>query len=389
MFDFRPATRLSNSKSHVLPMLLILLGLALCVEQSLPTTQAEDPPGSARTTTFRKPARNQAESPSSQPRQPSAPKYAIVLHGGAGSAPSQYSAEKNAKRRQSLEKALRLGVEVLQQGGTSLDAVETVIRTMENDPLFNAGHGAVYNARGQFELDASIMDGSNRACGAVAGVTIVKNPITLARRVMTETRHVLLSAEGANEFARQQKLEIVPNEYFWTPATKARWEKQNRIVPGSPDQNSDKKAAVEAPPSYFGTVGCVALDQQGNIAAGTSTGGLSNKKFGRVGDSPIIGAGTYAENATCGVSGTGIGEEFIRHAVAFDISARMKYRDLPLDQAAEQVIQKVLGKDVGGIIALDREGNIAIEYNTRGMASAAADSNGRFEINWGKSEDEE
>lgn len=302
--------------------------------------------------------------------------YAIVLHGGAGSAPNQFSKEKNAARRQSLEKALNKGKSILAAGGSSLDAVEAVIRTMEDDPIFNAGKGAVYNARGKFELDASIMDGSNRACGAVAGVTNTRNPISLARLVMTKTKHVLLSSEGANEFARQMNVEIVPNLYFQTPTTKARWERQN----------SSKGAQLKPMPkrpSYFGTVGCVALDKQGNIAAATSTGGLSNKKYGRVGDSPIIGAGTYADNQTCGVSCTGIGEHFIRNAVAFDVSARMKYKKLAVDQAAKEVIHKVLAKNYGGLIALDRQGNIAIEYNTKGMSSAAADSNGRFEVNWG------
>ena len=327
----------------------------------------------------------------SKPAQPEI-KYAIVLHGGAGTAPSQYSAEKNAARRKSLEKALNAGLVILKKGGSSLDAVESVIRTMEDDPIFNAGKGAVYNARGNFELDASIMDGSNRACGAVAGVTIVKNPISLARKVMTETRHVLLSSAGANEFAKQQKVDIVPNQYFQTPVTRARWERQNRSKKkdssksdsGKPSGKNASSTDYLQPPSYYGTVGCVALDQDGNIAAGTSTGGLSNKKFGRVGDSPILGAGTYASNETCGVSGTGIGEEFIRNAVAFDVSARMKYKNLPLSKAAREVIHEVLKKNVGGIIALDRQGNIAIEYNTKGMSSAAADSNGRFEINWGK-----
>ena len=249
---------------------------------------------------------------------------------------------------------------------------------MEDDPIFNAGRGAVFNARGNFELDASIMNGQDRSCGAIAGTTITKNPISLARLVMTKTRHVLLSSKGADEFARQMKVELVPNSYFQTPVTKARWEKQNSRKGRSSNQLLPKR------PSYLGTVGCVALDKDGNIAAGTSTGGLSNKKFGRVGDSPIVGAGTYADNETCGVSGTGIGEKYIRNAVAFDVGARMKYKNISLQQAAREVIHQVLDKNDGGLIALDRKGNIAIEYNTRGMSSAAADSNGRFEINWGK-----
>ena len=305
--------------------------------------------------------------------------YAIVLHGGAGSAPSQFSKEKNLARRKSLAKALDKGKAILAKGGSSLDAVEAVIRTMEDDPIFNAGKGAVYNARGQFELDASIMDGSNKACGAVAGVTNTKNPISLARLVMTKTKHVLLSSDGANEFARQMNVEVVPNIYFQTPVSKARWEKQQKA-------KKEKSKIHFAPkqPSYFGTVGCVALDKNGNIAAATSTGGLSNKKYGRVGDSPIVGAGTYADNESCGVSCTGIGEHFIRNAVAFDVGARMKYKKLSVEKASKEVIHKVLAKNYGGLIALDRKGNIAIEYNTKGMSSAAADSNGRYEINWGE-----
>lgn len=304
--------------------------------------------------------------------------YAIVLHGGAGSSPSQYSEEQNASRRESLEAALKIGKAVLEKGGSSLDAVEAVIRTMEDDPIFNAGKGAVYNSRGQFQLDASIMDGRNRECGAVAAVSIAKNPISLARLVMTQTRHVLLSSNGADEFAKQMKVDLVPNTYFQTPASKARWEKQNQPKGRSALDNSPRI------PSYFGTVGCVALDKNGNIAAGTSTGGLSNKKYGRVGDSPIIGAGTYADNATCGVSCTGIGELFIRNAVAFDVSARMKYKNLSVKEASRQVIHEVLKKNQGGLIALDQKGNVSIEYNTKGMSSAFADSSGRFEINWGK-----
>lgn len=304
--------------------------------------------------------------------------YAIVLHGGAGSSPVQFPPERNAARRKSLAAALKAGQEVLAKGGTSLDAVESVIRVMENDPIFNAGKGAVYNSKGQFELDASIMDGKNRACGAVAGVSIVKNPISLARLVMTKTKHVMLSSDGADQFAKQMQVELVPNIYFQTPASKAKWERQQ-----SRKKTPSQSAGVQRP-SYFGTVGCVALDKHGNIAAGTSTGGLSNKKYGRVGDSPVIGAGTYADNDSCGVSCTGIGEHFIRNSVAFDVSARMKYKKLSVAESTKEVIHSVLKKNYGGLIALDRQGNIAIDYNTRGMSSAAADSNGRFEINWGK-----
>ncbi|MEC9092814.1 MAG: isoaspartyl peptidase/L-asparaginase, partial [Planctomycetota bacterium] len=233
-----------------------------------------------------------------QELEPRKVKYAIVLHGGAGSSPRQFNAARNLARRQSLEKAIKKGQWILSQGGSSLDAVEAVIRIMEDDPVFNAGKGAVFNVKGEFELDASIMDGSNRACGAVAGVTIAKNPISLARLVMTQTRHVLLSSTGADEFAKQQKVKLVPNNYFQTPATKARWERQQEAKRSKKTEKALPVIQAEIP-SYFGTVGCVALDHAGNLAAGTSTGGLSNKKFGRVGDSPIVGAGTYADNETC------------------------------------------------------------------------------------------
>lgn len=305
-------------------------------------------------------------------------KFAIVIHGGAGSSPDQFSDAKNQTRRDSLKAALNKGVDVLKNGGTSLDAVEAVIRTMENDPIFNAGKGAVFNAQGKFELDASIMDGRDRSCGAVAGVTTVKNPISLARLVMTDTKHVLLSSKGADQFAIEMNVERVDNSYFQTEVSKARWERQQKRKKSKVNLLNTSKH-----PSYLGTVGCVALDAKGNIAAGTSTGGLSNKKFGRVGDSPVIGAGTYADNGSCGVSCTGIGEQFIRNAVAYDVSARMRYKKIGIEQATKEVIHEVLKKDQGGLIALDRNGKISIEYNTKGMSSAAADSNGKFEINWG------
>lgn len=305
-------------------------------------------------------------------------KYAIVIHGGAGSDPSKFSAKKNQQRKESLEKAIRSGLSILKKGGSSLDAVETTIRMMEDDPIFNAGKGAVFNAQGQFELDASIMDGRDKSCGAVAGVKIAKNPISLARLVRSKTRHVLLSGDGADQFAKEMKVMLVPNIYFQTPVSKARWQRQQKVNPAE-DQ---LQAGIGKHQSYLGTVGCVALDNQGNLAAGTSTGGLSNKKFGRIGDSPIVGAGTYADNQTCGISCTGIGELFIRNAIAYDVSARMKYKNISIGQAAKEVIHTVLKKDEGGLIGMDQQGNIAIEFNTKGMSSAVADSTGRMDINW-------
>ena len=308
------------------------------------------------------------------------PRYAIAIHGGAGSAPSNFSAEQNIARHDGLKKALLVGQKILDEGGTSLDAVETVIRILEDDPLFNAGRGAVLNAEGKAELDASIMDGSNRACGAVAGTTIAKNPISLARLVMTDTRHVLLAAAGADTFAKEKKVTIVPRDYFVTDEMKRGWEKRQ-------EKKGASNGGAEKLSDRIGTVGCVALDSHGNLAAGTSTGGLMMKKFGRVGDSPIVGAGTYADNATCAVSCTGVGEEFIRNAIAYDVSAQMKYAKVDLKSAVSKNLKQVLKPGYGGIIALDRQGNIVMEYNTKGMACAAADADGRFEIRWPRGDD--
>ena len=311
------------------------------------------------------------------------PRYAIAIHGGAGSAPSDFTADQNIARHDGLKKALEAGQEILAGGGTALSAVEAVIRILEDDPLFNAGRGAVLNAEGSCELDASIMDGRNKACGAVAGTTVARNPISLARLVMTDTRHVLLAAGGADAFAKEKGVPVVPRDYFVTEEQKERWE-ESRNRPGG--------AAIPAAEDLadrIGTVGCVALDSHGNLAAGTSTGGLMMKNFGRVGDSPIIGAGTYADNATCAVSCTGVGEEFIRNAIAYDISAQMKYASTDLKSAVSKNLRQILKPGYGGIIALDHIGNIVMDYNTKGMACAAADSSGRSEVRWprGKAED--
>ena len=244
-----------------------------------------------------------------------------------------------------------------------MDAVERVIRELEDDPIFNAGRGAVLNSEGGAELDASIMDGRTKACGAVASVRIAKNPISLARLVMTETRHVLLAAHGADRFAEEMKVDLVDNDYFRTDAQIKRWK------------------AIKA--KEQGTVGCVALDSHGNLAAGTSTGGLMNKKYGRVGDSPIIGAGTYADNRTCAVSCTGVGEHYIRHAIAHDVSARMEYKQQSLRAAAHAAMHKTLKPGMGGIIAVDKDGNIALDFNTAGMSRAAADANGKWIVELG------
>ena len=275
--------------------------------------------------------------------------FAIAIHGGAGTITREnMTAEKELAYRFKLAEALNTGYTILKNGGTSLDAVEVTIRVMEDSELFNAGKGAVFTNAGTNELDASIMDGSNLMAGAVAGVKIVKNPISAARKVMEETWHVMLSGDGADKFAQEQNLEVVDPIYFYT---QRRWD-------------SLKKTQAKK----HGTVGCVALDKHGNLAAGTSTGGLTNKQWGRIGDSPIIGAGTYANNQTCAVSGTGQGEYFIRGNVAYDISAMMEYENVSVGKAARKVIGKLsdLGAE-GGVIAMDSNGEISMPFNTAGM----------------------
>jgi beta-aspartyl-peptidase (threonine type) len=279
----------------------------------------------------------------------------------------------------SLREALAIGEKLLADGGTSLDAVEKVIRFLEDDPLFNAGRGAVFNSAGGHELDASIMDGRTKACGAVAAVRTVRYPISLSRLVMQKTRHVLLASDGAEKFADEMQVERVENSWFDTDKQRKAWEREKSEA--TKQSRLDHSPPI---PDHYGTVGCVALDLHGNLAAGTSTGGLTDKKYGRVGDSPIIGAGTYADNATCAVSCTGKGEQFIRYAVAYDISARMAYRKQSLAEAVSDVLTKRLNKNDGGIIALGADGTIVMDFSTAGMARAKADSGGRREVAIGR-----
>ena len=291
-------------------------------------------------------------------------RYAIAIHGGAGTITrASMTPEREKAYRAKLAEALEAGRAVLAAGGQALDAVEAAIVVMEDSPLFNAGKGAVFTADGRNELDASIMDGRTLNAGAVAAVRHVKNPIRLARQVMERSPHVLLAGEGAEVFAREVGVQLVPATYFWT---ERRWKQLMRI------QNRKKGAGLlldhDADHKY-GTVGAVALDAAGNLAAGTSTGGLTNKAWGRIGDSPIIGAGTYASNASCAVSGTGQGEYFIRLTIAREVCALVEYRNLPLQQAADEVIQRKLKRlgGAGGVIALGRDGTIAFSFNTEGM----------------------
>jgi len=301
------------------------------------------------------------------------PVYALALHGGARTVSVNADEETQAEYREALAEALRVGQAILADGGTALDAVEATVAHLEDNPLFNAGRGAVFSNRGLNELDASIMDGETLDAGAVAGVLTPRNPIRAARKVMEETPHVMLSGNGADEFVAAMGLEQVEQEYFHTDR---RWRALQRAI--------EREASSVIPDTgghiEWGTVGAVALDQHGNLAAATSTGGLTNKRHGRIGDSPIIGAGTYANNATCAVSCTGQGELFIRHAIAHRISSRMEYGGDTLEKAMRDVFTNTLPDASGGAIAVDRHGNIVMDFNTPGMSRAAADSAGRFEV---------
>ncbi len=286
--------------------------------------------------------------------------YALVLHGGAGFMNFENLPEPQQKNYlNALDSALLLGLEVLKEGGASIDAVEVVIRYMEDNPLFNAGRGAVFTSAGKNELDASIMTGKDLNAGAVAGISDIRHPISAARAVLEKSEHVMLSGPGASEFARLAGLEIVDPSFFYT---EKRFQSLQRM-------KADEK---------HGTVGCVALDRDGNLCAGTSTGGMTNKKYGRIGDSPVIGAGTYANNNTCGISGTGHGEFFIRWAVAHDISALMEYKGMDVVSAAKAVVEEKLVEagGSGGVICLDSYGRAAMVTNTSGMFRAYGNAEG-------------
>ena len=293
-------------------------------------------------------------------------KIMLVMHGGAGTITRQSMTPETEKQyRETLEQAMRAGHAVLMKGGSSLDAVETSIRILEDSPLFNAGKGAVFTHEGKNELDAAIMDGKTMKAGAVAGVTIVKNPISAARAVMEKSPHVMMTGHGAELFATKMGLEIVDPSYFWT---ERRWKSlQNELMKEQKGEPHSEFAIPEE--KKYGTVGCLALDKNGNLAAGTSTGGTTNKQYGRVGDTPIIGAGTYAANDSVAVSATGTGEFFIRWTVAYDIAALVKYKGMTVQQAGDEVIHKKLEavKGDGGCIILDRAGNFAMPFNTEGM----------------------
>jgi len=311
--------------------------------------------------------------------------FGFAIHGGAGTIlKSEMSPEMEAAYRAKLEEAVLAGYNILKNGGSSLDAVETAIRLLEDSPLFNAGKGSVLTSAGTVEMDASIMDGKTLKAGAVTDLKHIKNPISLARLVMDETPHVLLAGEGAEAFAREKGLDLMPQDYFITDRRLRELEREKekerkKQQTATPKQTSRAGELVASSERKYGTVGAVALDKQGNLAAGTSTGGKTNKRVGRVGDSPIIGAGNYANNRTCAVSGTGDGEYFMRLLVAYDVSALMEYKGLSVEDAARTVVMeklKALGGD-GGLIAIDRQGRITMPFNTAGMYRAYVGADGK------------
>jgi beta-aspartyl-peptidase (threonine type) len=295
-------------------------------------------------------------------------RWGMVIHTGAGNFTTAGIADRRDAMQAAMNDALMAGYRVLASGGTSVDAVQAALVILEDSPLFNAGKGAVFTHEGTNELDASIMDGSTLKAGAVAGLKHIKNPIRLARLVMEKSPHVMMAGEGAEAFAKEQGVEFVDQKYFYT----------DRAWKALQDALAAEKKAAQSD-DHHGTVGAVALDQHGNLAAATSTGGLTNKRFGRIGDSPIIGAGTYANNQSCAISSTGIGEFWIRYTVAHDICARVQYRNMPIQAAADALVQdalKPIGGE-GGVIGLDPHGNVAMSFNTSGMGRGYVGADGK------------
>jgi beta-aspartyl-peptidase (threonine type) len=321
------------------------------------------------------------------------PDFMLVIHGGAGTIlKKNMTPEQEQNYRQSLEAALQAGYAILNRGGTAVDAVEATVRVLEDNPLFNAGKGAVFTNEGRNELDAAIMDGRTLKAGSVASVTTIRNPVTAARAVMEHSEHVMMMGAGAEKFARQQGLDIVDPSYFYTERSwrgllKARALDSIKALKEKPGQtDAPKQEAMLRQPENrdykYGTVGAVALDKQGNLAAATSTGGMTNKKFGRVGDAPIIGAGTFANNATCAISCTGWGEYFIRLSMAKSVSDLMEYKGLGVAEAASEMIMKklpALGGD-GGLVALDKDGHFTMVFNTEGMYRGYIMPGGKMEV---------
>lgn len=311
---------------------------------------------------------------------PARKEWALAIHGGAGTMPRDLPAERRDQYLAELKAALALGRDMLEKGAASLDVVEAVVRRLEDCPLFNAGKGAVFSHEGRNELDAAIMDGRTLACGSVAGLTTIRNPVSLARAVMEKSPHVFLVGAGAEEFAATLPgIEKVEPKYFYT---EERWQQlQEALRREAAERGSEKKGDL-APPlaERYGTVGAVALDKKGDLAAATSTGGMTNKRWGRIGDVPLIGAGTYASNRSVAVSCTGYGEQFIRHSVAHTVAALVEYAGMGVQAAAAKVIHEQLAKGDGGLIAIGKDGSIALEFNSEGMYRGAADSAGRFDV---------
>src|ERR1700730_13022328 len=315
-------------------------------------------------------------------------KFALVVHGGAGTIErDKMTVEKEREYRTGLENALKAGYDILKTGGSSLDATEAAVRVLEDDPHFNAGKGAVFTSAGTNELDAAIMDGKTLKAGAVANLRHIRNPISLARMLMEKSEQamksprvgpLLMAGEGAETFAKENGVALVDQKYFFT---QERWDALQKIKEAEKSGGTGEKKFIITDQDRHGTVGAVALDQSGNLAAATSTGGTTNKRAGRIGDSPIIGAGTYANNATCAVSCTGDGEFFIRAAVGHDVSALMEYRGMKLQEAAQAALDKVkqLGGE-GGLIAIDKDGNTALPFNTSGMYRGYVDPGGKFVV---------
>jgi beta-aspartyl-peptidase (threonine type) len=304
----------------------------------------------------------------------------LAIHGGAGTIERSKMTPKNeGEYRAGLERALTAGYQILKRGGSSLDATEAAVRVLEDDPHFNAGKGSVFTSAGTNEMDAAIMDGKTLAAGAVASLKHIKNPISLARLVMEKSGHVMMDSEGAELFAKENGIELVDQKYFFT---QERWDALQKIKAAEKSRTSGAgKKFLITDQDRHGTVGAAALDQNGNLAAATSTGGTTNKRPGRVGDTPVIGAGTYANNATCAVSATGDGEYFIRATVGRDVSALMEYRGMSLEDAAQAALDKVakLG-GTGGLIAIDRQGNTTLPFNTAGMYRGYVDPNGKLVV---------
>ena len=319
------------------------------------------------------------KNPENQPRM-ATQKFGLVIHGGAGTFErSKMTPEKEREYRAGLERALTAGYEILKRGGSSLDATEAAVRVLEDDPHFNAGKGSVFTSAGTNEMDAAIMEGKTLAAGAVAVLKHIKNPISLARLVMEKSGHVMMDGDGAEAFAKENGIKLVDQKYFFT---QERWEALQKIQAAEKKRTGAvEKEFVITDQDRHGTVGAVALDKSGNLAAATSTGGTTNKRPGRVGDTPVIGAGTYANNATCAVSATGDGEYFIRATAARDISALMEYQGISLKAAAQTVLDKVakLG-GTGGLIAIDNQGNVTLPFNTAGMYRGYVDPDGKFVV---------